>query len=480
MTRVVLDVSTTWAWRRPPVGIVRTEHKFASFLLHQRDVEVAFCRFDAVRKQHVAVSRDAIGALLAPPEAPPTSESSHGATLAGAPAGATRPRRHLRHSAVRFAKGAGWAIVHRMPEPMRPDAHRTMRLGLDFLRGVRDLGRRYRALRQTRRAMLQDARGTGQHGDQGDATRFAFRPDDVYCSLGLDWEYNDLAVVHGERRRVGFRTLMFCYDTIPVLFPHLMSFDARHFFARHFVDLAHAADHVVSISETSRNDLLALLRETGAPTPPVDVLHLGTDFAVADGTGTPPAGFDAARPFVLYVSTIEARKNHELLYHIWDRLAAKHGTDAVPDLVLVGMVGWGVGDLTFRMRTNPRVRSRVRILDHLADAELAWLYRNCLFTTFPSLYEGWGLPVVESLSLGKPCITSTAPAVVEAGQGMTRALDPHDVPAWEAAIEALWLDNALRESEGLRLRERYRAQTWERHGAALLNLALELANARRD
>jgi glycosyltransferase involved in cell wall biosynthesis len=191
---------------------------------------------------------------------------------------------------------------------------------------------------------------------------------------------------------------------------------------------------------------------------------------VASARIRPPLGSLEDREFVLCVSTIEARKNHEVLYHAWDRLAERHG-EALPMLVIVGMVGWGVTDLMFRMRTNPRLRDRIVILDNLADGELAWLYRRCLFTVFPSLYEGWGLPVVESLSLGKPCICSTAPAVAEAAQALAVALDPLDVPAWVAAIERLWLDESMRQANTERLRKEYRPDTWRAHGDGMLAVA---------
>jgi glycosyltransferase involved in cell wall biosynthesis len=218
--------------------------------------------------------------------------------------------------------------------------------------------------------------------------------------------------------------------------------------------------------------------DAAAPQPPVDVVHLGTDLDVPERAVRAPHPSLEERPFVLCVSTIEARKNHGVLYNAWDRLGERHGED-VPTLVIVGMIGWGVADLMFRMRTNPRVKDRILVLDNLADGELAWLYRRCLFTVFPSLYEGWGLPVVESLALGTPCICSTAPAVTEAAQGMALALDPHDTPEWVGAIERMWKDDAMRDATSSRLRRDFRAQTWQQHGLALLGIAREVAGAAR-
>lgn len=484
--RIVLDLATSWIWTRPPVGIVRTERKFAQFLFEHPEQSVAFCRYDKLLGRHVPVPAETVRTLLgldrraaAPAEddaaATPSSMPAV-ATLDGAGAAAAAaavavaetapPRLPLDVRAKQAAKRAGHRFVHRLPEPLRPEAIETLRAGKRFLRGSLDVAKAYATLRRSRRVQSREAEAVAAVP----AEAFRFERDDVYFSMGLDWEYNNVEQVYRERRRVGFRSVLFCYDTIPVRFPHLMSFDARQMFARYFVDVAHAADRVVAISGTSRDDFLALMAETGAPQPPVDVVHLGTDLAVPESAQRAPRPALERAPFVLCVSTIEARKNHEVLYNAWDRLIERHG-DAVPTLVVVGMAGWGVGDLMFRMRTNPRVKDRIVILDNLADEELAWLYRHCLFTVFPSLYEGWGLPVVESLALGKPCICSTAPAVIEAAQGMAQALDPLDTPAWTLAIERMWRDEAFRHAAAARLAASFRPETWQGHGERMLAVA---------
>ena len=496
--RIVLDLGTSWAWTRPPVGIVRTERKFAQHLLESSDIPVAFCRFDKTLGCYVAIdaarARELVGAvtatvldeatdeiltgIVAMPSEAASATSDVPATLAlrEAPAAPEPASASLRARSAAAAKRLGHAWVRRMPETLRPEALETLRAGKKFANGTARLAASWFRIARSRRAVAVIPGSSETRASHSPSNAFPFEPTDVYLSMGLDWEYNNLVDLHRERRRLGFKTVLFCYDTIPVQFPHLYSFDARQMFARYFVDLAHTADRVVAISETSRRDFLSLMDEVGGPTPSVEVILLGTDLKVAEASVRAPSADLEKKPFVLCVSTIEARKNHEVLYNAWDRLVAKHG-DEFPQLVIVGMVGWGVSDLLFRMRTNPRLKNRIRILDNLADTELAWLYRHSLFSVFPSLYEGWGLPVVESLALGKPCICSTAPAVSEAAQGLATELDPLDTPAWVEAIERLWRDVETRENAGERCIREFHPQTWQDHAEQLLRVAQEAARS---
>jgi glycosyltransferase involved in cell wall biosynthesis len=143
----------------------------------------------------------------------------------------------------------------------------------------------------------------------------------------------------------------------------------------------------------------------------------------------------AKAPFILYVSTIERRKNHETLYKAWVRLI-ETGYD-VPNLLCVGMRGWGVSDLMADLACDPRIKGRIRVLHDLSDPELAHLYAACEFTVYPSLYEGWGLPVVESFAFGKFCLCSNTGSLVEAGGSFAEYLDPWDVQAWADRVRYL-------------------------------------------
>jgi hypothetical protein len=129
------------------------------------------------------------------------------------------------------------------------------------------------------------------------------------------------------------------------------------------------------------------------------------------------------RPFVLCVGAIHARKNHRLLYDVWLRLAARMG-EACPHLVLVGGVAWNGHDVRARAaRRCADQRAGQHPLDDVDDAALDWLYAHCSSTVYPSLHEGWGLPVAESLRHGKLCLAADTSSVPEIAPGLVELID---------------------------------------------------------
>ena len=106
------------------------------------------------------------------------------------------------------------------------------------------------------------------------------------------------------------------------------------------------------------------------------------------------------------------RKNHGLLYQAWRRLILQFGAK-IPPLVLAGRMGWATRDVLQQIHDDPVVRDRIIVLFDVSDEELSWLYRNCQFTLSVLHYEGWGLPVAESLVYGKYCICTNATSVPE-------------------------------------------------------------------
>jgi glycosyltransferase involved in cell wall biosynthesis len=165
--------------------------------------------------------------------------------------------------------------------------------------------------------------------------------------------------------------------------------------------------------------------------------------------------------YVLFVSTIELRKNHRLLVRVWQRLLERHGADLVPNLIFAGKIGWLVDDLLADLEASEYLNGKIILLRGLSDAELQQAYRSCLFTVFPSLSEGWGLPIAESLAHGKFCVASNHTSIPEAGGNLVDYFDPLDEDDALAKIERPLTDRAYLAAREAQLRAEYRPRTWE-------------------
>ena len=141
--------------------------------------------------------------------------------------------------------------------------------------------------------------------------------------------------------------------------------------------------------------------------------------------------------FILYVSTLERRKNHEVIYRAYRWIRENGFGGELPNVVFAGRKRWGVDQLLHEITNDPLVSSQFKILDYVSDHDLNELYNKCIYTVYPSHYEGWGLPVGESLSLGKPVICSSASSLPEVGRNNCEYLDPYDTISWAKKILSL-------------------------------------------
>lgn len=409
------DVTTLRAWHgRHAVGIVRTEREICRHFLADRMEQTRFCVFDPAGPRLVELEAREVARLLESP-----APSAMPAEAAGVNRMTARERAKM---LVRRA-------VRQLPADWQPPAKRLLLATRQRLHGALNVARGLR--RHLRRADTASLLPIG-----GKAA--VLGPRDVYVSMGLDWTHKDVAWLFGEKRRLGFRAILFCYDLIPYKLPQLFANDVVRQFAQYFVDMAWCADHVFCISEHTRRDFAAFLLEAGhGHAPATSVIPLGCEISPPDyGHVADAVQALLERPFILFVSTIERRKNHETIYRAYTRLI-----DAgmkPPVAVFVGMHGWGVDELFKDLSLDRRVADAIVVLKQVNDDELSALYEKALFTVYPSLYEGWGLPVAESLAHGKFCLVSNSSSLPEAGGDLARYLDPWDVPGWTQALRELF------------------------------------------
>jgi glycosyltransferase involved in cell wall biosynthesis len=162
--------------------------------------------------------------------------------------------------------------------------------------------------------------------------------------------------------------------------------------------------------------------------------------ARAESTSHVSRRFGIEGPFVLHVSTIEPRKNQVRLIGAYEAL---RDAGFPGPLLLVGHDGWRIGPILARIASSPRSRDIRRISD-IDDRDLVALYGAATFTAFPSLAEGFGYPLLESMACGTPCIISDHPALLELAAGAAPAVPALDTQGLAEAMIRLWRDDAER------------------------------------
>jgi len=227
------------------------------------------------------------------------------------------------------------------------------------------------------------------------------------------------------------------------------------------------ADWVVAISEASRAHYLNIFPHF--PEERLRVINPCSRFADTSAQGERPEALDLipSGKFWLNVGTIEPRKNQRRLVEAYARYLALGG-EPMP-LVLAGGNGWLMQDFQRRL-SELGVEAHVIMTGYVSDDELIWLYRNCYANLYPSLFEGFGLPVLEGMQYGAPTLASNATSIPEVAGDAAILLDPEDVEAWAQAM--LQLADDARKREQLRIDGQAQAAKfdWKSSASALLEL----------
>lgn len=265
------------------------------------------------------------------------------------------------------------------------------------------------------------------------------------------------------KNRYRLRLTPIIHDVIPVRFPFWFNDGYAPVFMQNLSMLLGNAEHILSISQWTKKDIEHFGSiSTNLHLPKINVFREGDEIGMI-AQPKQAAEIDERlhnKNFVLCVGAIHLRKNHKLLYDVWLKLAERMG-GRCPKLVIVGGVAWNGEELARALRGDARIKDHILILDHIDDNALAWLYENCLFTVYPSLYEGWGLPVSESLRYGKLCIASNASSVPEIAPEFIELLDPLDPEAWLVKIRFYAGNRLAREERERKILAYYKAFSWK-------------------
>lgn len=287
----------------------------------------------------------------------------------------------------------------------------------------------------------------------------------VMVYLGAVWINDALMLAAREVAAKGAKSVYLLYDLTPVLETgHTAA--VNRLFERYLTLLLQTASAVPSISQSSKNDFDAYAKNHDYPEVHGEITGLPC--------GLKPGKYDTSespwpREYALFVGTVESRKNHILAFNAWKTLIAKHGAENVPDLICVGRLGWNANEFLEEYVATKGLSGKVSVLSNsVTDEELARFYANAQFTVYPSRYEGWGLPVSESLAFGKVAIVANNSSLGEAGGELATYFESGNADDLVARIESDGMNATQRECLEVRIASEFQDIDWKQVTDAIM------------
>jgi glycosyltransferase involved in cell wall biosynthesis len=281
--------------------------------------------------------------------------------------------------------------------------------------------------------------------------------------LPLYVRQNRLTLYHGTNYNIPLwrrcPTVVTIHDLSLLLYPETHREDLVLRARRRLPTMTRLAAHVITDSESVKREITEHL---GIPAQKITAVPLAPRRAFQrmdpQEAKTALQRLGIEEQFILFVGTVEPRKNLITLIRAFDALMRE--TDLRPQLVIAGQKGWLTDEL-YASVDHSALKDRVLFTGYVSDTDLRALYSSCQASVYPSLYEGFGLPPLEAMACGAPVITSRIPVIMETSEGAAVLIDPVSTSELTAALAELLSSSSkrreLREA-GLRRAGQY---TWE-------------------
>jgi glycosyltransferase involved in cell wall biosynthesis len=456
--RVIYDMTTLFHWSGPPSGIVRVDNAFAHWA-RDRLPDTHFAVFD----QGIGRFRKVADRWVEPLIADRTFIDTWGLTW-GLGTGPVRYPRVPRSIAkwLTQPRRQAFAILERI----RLDGPVALRAAAERLQ-ARMMSEKYRAALVasdgTRRAYVPF--------DKAYEGVISFSARDTLISVGSSWTYLDPRTFTTLKEETSCTLVVFCHDLIPLTHPEYCVAAEVAQFRAYFRQMIPHVDRVIVSTRTNEAELRAYCASHDIRLGETRVTPFGAEIPSARRPA-PVEGLVPGR-YALFVSTIEPRKGHGLLCRVWARLRAQGvvGSNGFK-LAIVGRPGWNADAILRELRAEAE-HGTIRLFAGADDALLAALYDGAAFCVYPSMYEGYGLPIVEAFARGKAVIASNGGAIPEIAAAFAPCLDPTDEEAWLTHLRRWIIDPASRRGYEDKIRAEFRPVSWEEAGRLFFRAALE-------
>jgi len=271
------------------------------------------------------------------------------------------------------------------------------------------------------------------------------------------------------------------YDLTFLMFPHFHDPISQSYLARWVPRSVRRATHLIAISETTKRDAV---KYWNLPPSRISVIPLGVhprfrplhDNAAVENVlqqyDLPPA-----KNYILFVGTLEPRKNLVRLVNAYESLIHNQGCNH--QLVLCGRKGW-LYDEIFAAVSRAGLQEKIVFAQNVPDEALPYVYSGSVALIYPSLYEGFGLPVLEAMACGTPVITSNVSSLPEVAGEAALLIDPTDTKQIAQAMERVCSDPELRSVLAERGRTRSLGFSWRNTAEQTMRVYEQVVNQKRD
>ncbi len=248
-----------------------------------------------------------------------------------------------------------------------------------------------------------------------------------HFSTYLESYDNSFDIVHGTNYNIyPYKKpvkVMTIYDLTCIKYPQYINSVVKTYFKR-VQRCLQWTDLVITISESSKRDIVEYLNFDADR---VWVTPLASRYAGEDGEWSnleqPQVDYDFSRPYLLFVSTLEPRKNIVAIVEAFNYLKEKYRIEQ--QLVLIGQKGWKYKPIFDAIASSP-YNNEIHHLNYLGDRDVAWFYQHADVFVYPSHYEGFGLPVLEAMTWGAPVVTSNTSSLPEVAGDAALQIDPNE------------------------------------------------------
>ncbi len=274
--------------------------------------------------------------------------------------------------------------------------------------------------------------------------------------------------LYSKLKKYNFKIFNFLYDLTPVLLPDMAKQDTKSNFPSFLQAVCEFSDFVFFDSKSSQEDFLKYQTNNINATRKLDtkVVHLGSDFTYKKSKYKSKNLDILDKKYILFVGTLEPRKKHKLVLDSFEELHKKYKD---LHLVFIGRVGWKTQKLVSYMEEHPLKGKYFHHLRNIDDSLLERFYKNAFIVTYISEYEGYGLPVAESLQYSNITITSKNSSLSEVGENFADYIMHNDKKKLVDLI-SLYLENEdTYKSKKSFIKQSYIPQNWDMFYTSVIN-----------